>query len=196
MPATSRDTPIVSKIGPRIVVGLPKLRVLRQNPSIRLAPPKANNARDKVTQRVVISWHYLGPHRGDLTSSSFVSEFRPGGFHNPPPPPSGLAPSHPSSPDRDYPRTMHEIIRSRFVSGDICPCLILWRGTFAHAGSHPPTVTQAPPSLTRHHSAQYQTVIQLTSAGTMPTRQVRSQFSPSGLSKYLRTGSVCMSHTF
>jgi hypothetical protein len=30
-------------------VGLPKLRVLRQNPPVGLALPRANRARDKVT---------------------------------------------------------------------------------------------------------------------------------------------------
>jgi hypothetical protein len=35
--------------------GLPKLRVLRQNPPVGSAPPRANRARDKATQRVVSS---------------------------------------------------------------------------------------------------------------------------------------------
>jgi hypothetical protein len=39
-----------------IVVGLLELRVLRQNPPVGSAPHKANNARDKVTQRVASSW--------------------------------------------------------------------------------------------------------------------------------------------
>jgi hypothetical protein len=63
---------------------------------------------------------------------------------SPPPPPGGVVPSHPGSPNRDYLGTMHEIARSGFVSGGNYSCLVLWRGTFSHDGSHPPTVTQAP----------------------------------------------------
>jgi hypothetical protein len=61
MPVTSRDAATISKMGPTIIVGLLKLRVLRQNLSARLAPPRANRARSKVTQRVANSWRYLGP---------------------------------------------------------------------------------------------------------------------------------------
>jgi hypothetical protein len=43
---------IISKTGPTIVMGLPKLRVPMQNPSVRSAPPKANRVRDKETQRM------------------------------------------------------------------------------------------------------------------------------------------------
>jgi hypothetical protein len=64
-----------------------------------------------------------------------------------PPPPSGLAPSRLGSPNRDYPRTMHETTRPGFASvrggGDIHSCLVLWRGTSAHASSHL-WMTQAP----------------------------------------------------
>jgi hypothetical protein len=50
--STTWDMAIISKTGPTIVMGLPKLRVLMQNPSVRSAPPKANRARDKETQRM------------------------------------------------------------------------------------------------------------------------------------------------
>jgi hypothetical protein len=49
VPSTTRDTTTVSKTSLRIAVGLLELRVLRQNPSVRLAPPRANRARNKVT---------------------------------------------------------------------------------------------------------------------------------------------------
>jgi hypothetical protein len=52
---TAQDMTIVSKMDHTIVVGLPKLRVSMQNPSVMLAPPGANRARDKVTQRVASS---------------------------------------------------------------------------------------------------------------------------------------------
>jgi hypothetical protein len=54
MPATiAQDMTTVSKMGLTIAVGLPKLRILRQNPPPELGPPRGNRARDKVTQRVV-----------------------------------------------------------------------------------------------------------------------------------------------
>jgi hypothetical protein len=69
VPATTAwDMTIVSKMGPMIAVGLPKLRVPRQNPPTGSACSRANRARDKVTQMVVSSWHYPGTHRGDPTS--------------------------------------------------------------------------------------------------------------------------------
>jgi hypothetical protein len=52
---TARDTTTISKMVPMFVMGLPKLRVLRQNPLARSAPPRANIARDKATQRVASS---------------------------------------------------------------------------------------------------------------------------------------------
>jgi hypothetical protein len=73
---TAWDMVNVSQMGLMIVVGLPKLRVLRQNLPVRSAPPRANKVREKETQRVANSWHFLRPHRGNPTSSSFVSESR------------------------------------------------------------------------------------------------------------------------
>jgi hypothetical protein len=52
MPSIVRDTTTVSKMGHTIVVGLLKLRVLRQNPPVRSIPPRANRVRDKATQRM------------------------------------------------------------------------------------------------------------------------------------------------
>jgi hypothetical protein len=43
-----------------------------------------------------------GPHRGDPTSSRFISEFRPGGFLHAPS--CGLTSSRPGFTDMDYPR--------------------------------------------------------------------------------------------
>jgi hypothetical protein len=61
MPSTARDMATISKMGHMIAMGLPKLRVLKQNPLDGLAPPRANKVRDKVTQRVASSWHIRGP---------------------------------------------------------------------------------------------------------------------------------------
>jgi hypothetical protein len=63
-PSTLRDTAIISKMGHRIVVGLPLLRVRRQNPPVRLEPPRATRPRDKATQGVASSWHIWSPIEG------------------------------------------------------------------------------------------------------------------------------------
>jgi hypothetical protein len=42
-------------MGPTIAMGLLKLRVLRKAPLVETAPPGANKARDKATQRVTSS---------------------------------------------------------------------------------------------------------------------------------------------
>jgi hypothetical protein len=55
MPSTARDTAIIFKMGHMIVVGLPMLRIRRQNLAVELEPPRATRARDKVTQRVASS---------------------------------------------------------------------------------------------------------------------------------------------
>jgi hypothetical protein len=49
---TAQDMTTIYKTGPMIVVSLPKLKVLRQNPPVGSAPPRANRARDKATQMV------------------------------------------------------------------------------------------------------------------------------------------------
>jgi hypothetical protein len=54
-PYTTRDTTTTSKMGPMIVVGLRKLCVLRQNPPVGSALPRANRARDKATKMVASS---------------------------------------------------------------------------------------------------------------------------------------------
>jgi hypothetical protein len=180
-------------MGQTIVVGLPELRVPSQNMPVRSAPPRANIARDKATERVANSWCYPGPCRGDLTSSSFVSESRLRGFLHALS--CELASSHPGSHDREYSGTTRETTWHRFtpwghlpLSGPIerhvCPCWL----TPAHSDS-----TQI---LTQHHDAQSQTISQFSNVETTPTRRVPSQFSPSGLSKHQRTESVRMPHIF
>jgi hypothetical protein len=57
---TAQDMTIASQMGQMIADGLAKLRVLRQNPPIGSAPPRANRVRDKATQRVASRWHFLG----------------------------------------------------------------------------------------------------------------------------------------
>jgi hypothetical protein len=107
-------------------------------------------------------------------------------------PSAWLASSHPGSLDRDYPKMKHETTWPGFVPRGIRPCLVLWRGTCPYwlSPMHgDPNSTQI---LTRHRGDQFQTVTQLKNAETMSTRQVPGQFSPSGLSKHLRMGSMHM----
>jgi hypothetical protein len=74
VPSTAWGMTTISKMGPTIVVDLLKLRVLRGNPIVGLAPPRANRARDKSTKRMASTWRYPGPHQLDPTSLSFVSK--------------------------------------------------------------------------------------------------------------------------
>jgi hypothetical protein len=53
----------------------------KAKPTSWVSATKANRVSDKEIQRVASSWHILEPHREDPTSSSFVSESRPGVFH-------------------------------------------------------------------------------------------------------------------
>jgi hypothetical protein len=107
------------------------------------------------------------PHRGDLTSSNFVSEPRPGGFLHAPR--CGLAPSHSSFSTRDYVGKTLETTWFVLGLGGISPCLVQWGGTFLgwlSPANGDPGNTQI---LTRHCSAHTQTVSQLESSGTTPT---------------------------
>jgi hypothetical protein len=149
LPDSTHDVPtttvwymtIISKTGPKIVVGLLELRVLRQNPPVGSALPRPNRAKDKAIQRVTSSWCYLGPHRGDPASSSFVFESRLGGFLHAPL--CALASSCPGSPDRDYSGTTHETMWPGLHRGTFAP---IWSygEVLAHVGSHPRTMTQTP----------------------------------------------------
>jgi hypothetical protein len=64
MATTSWDTVNISKMDPKIVVGLQQLQVRRQNPPDGSALPRANRARDKVTQGMTSNWHFWGPIEG------------------------------------------------------------------------------------------------------------------------------------
>jgi hypothetical protein len=83
-------------------------------------------------------------HRGDPTPLGFVSESRLGGFLHAPL--CGLAFSHLSSPDRDYPGSSIQSTWTEFArrgGGGISPYLVI-REALALANSHLRTVTQAP----------------------------------------------------
>jgi hypothetical protein len=103
-----------------------KLRVLRQNPPVGSEPSRANRVKDKATQGVASSWHFLGPHYREPVPSSFVSEFWTGGFLHAPT--CGLAPNCSGFPARDYSGKTLETTWPGFDRGGINPYLILWRG--------------------------------------------------------------------
>jgi hypothetical protein len=132
---TTQDMATVCKVGPTIAMGLLELRVPRQNPPARSASHRANIARDKATEKMASCWHSPGPHRGDLASSRFISESRPGGFLHTPL--CELASSHPSSLDRDYPGTNHENTWPRFALGGGASAPVWSYGVvLAHASPH------------------------------------------------------------
>jgi hypothetical protein len=71
---------IVSKMGPTIAVGSAKAQGSKAKLVDRSEPPRATRARDEATQRMANILVHPAPHRGDLASSSFVSESRLGVF--------------------------------------------------------------------------------------------------------------------
>jgi hypothetical protein len=149
---------IISQTGPIIAEGPAKLSVLRQNPPVGSAPPIANRARDKATQRVASIWHFLEPHREDPTSTSLVSGSQSGGFLHTPP--CGLASSHQGFLDRDYPRKSLETTWLGFDRGEggISPCLVLWTRicpSWLSLVNSDPASTQI---LTQHYGTKSQTV--------------------------------------
>jgi hypothetical protein len=105
------------------------------------APPEENRARDKATQMVAGSWDFSGLRRGDLTSSSFVSESRPSGFLHAPS--CGLASSRPGFPDRDYPGKSLETTWPGFGRRASAP-IWSYEEVLALDVSHLRMVTQAP----------------------------------------------------
>jgi hypothetical protein len=79
-PIRRGNTAIVSETGPMIDVGSTKAQGSKAKPVNGSEPPKTTRARDEATQRMANILAHSVPHRGDLTSSSFVSEFRLRGF--------------------------------------------------------------------------------------------------------------------
>jgi hypothetical protein len=73
--------------------------------------------------------------------------------------------------------------------GGISPSLILWRCTYPGWLSPPNSDSCSTQILTRHYSAQSQTISQLASSGTTPTCN-SPQLSHSRLTKHLRMGSM------
>jgi hypothetical protein len=124
-PSIARDVTIISKMGHTIVMGLPMVRVRRQNPPVGLEPPRAIRARDEVTQRVDRSWHIQSPIEGTQHSqASYLSlnwevSFTPlhVGWHRV----IRVFPSGITQERRMKPPSLD-------LTGGISPCLILWRG--------------------------------------------------------------------
>jgi hypothetical protein len=77
---TSWDMATVSKMGPTIAVGLPKLRVWRQYLSRQVRAVQSNQSAGWSNTKGGEQLAHPVPHREDLASSSFGSEFWLGGF--------------------------------------------------------------------------------------------------------------------
>jgi hypothetical protein len=73
-------TATIFKMGPMIVMGSAKAPSSKVKPINGSEPPRATRTRDETTQRMANILAHPVPHRGDMTSSCFVSESRPGGF--------------------------------------------------------------------------------------------------------------------
>jgi hypothetical protein len=188
-PSTLRDMATISKMGHTIIMGLPTLRVRRQNPPDGSRLPRASIARDEATQGVSTSWHIWSPIEGtQCPQASYLSldrevSFTPHLWDGSEPP--GF--STPITQERSMTPPGPDLI------GDISPCLILWRGTYPRWLSPmngDPGSTQI---LTQHFGAQSQTAGQLTNSWTMPTSK-SPLFRRSELTKHLRTGFVHLSH--
>jgi hypothetical protein len=148
-------------------VGLLKVKVRRWNLLDGSEPPGVTRARDEATQRVASSWHIRCPIEGTRHSqASYPSpeqevSFTPFVW-------AGI----------ELSRFSTKIIRERRIKpldpdltqgGGISPCLVLWRGTCTAWLSPPNDDLGSTKILTRHYSAQSQTVNQLESSGTMLT---------------------------
>jgi hypothetical protein len=79
-PIHLRNMTTVSKMGPTIVMGSMNAQGSKAGPVDGSEPPSATRARDEATQRMTNIVAQPVPHRGDLASSSFVSESRLEGF--------------------------------------------------------------------------------------------------------------------
>jgi hypothetical protein len=142
MPSTSWDTTTISKMGPMIAEGPTNALGSKVKPTNRVKAIQSKQSRAQSETRSGSKWHFLRPHRGDPTPSSFVSESRPGGFLHAAP--CGLAPSHPGFPTRDYPGKMLETIWPGFDLGGALAPIWSYGEAPALAISHPWMVTQAP----------------------------------------------------
>jgi hypothetical protein len=173
MPVTiAPDMTTISQMGPTIVEGPKKLRVLSQIPPDGSAPPRANIVRDRVTQRVANNWHFLGPQHGTRHPQAlYLSPHQEVSFT----PldvgcnitgwvfPIGITrESRLKPPGHDLP----------VGGGGNSPCLVLWTGSFPcwlSLMNSDPASTQI---LIQHYGSKSQTVSQLTNLRTAPTRQV------------------------
>jgi hypothetical protein len=133
---------------------------LNNGPHDYRGPAKAQGSKAKPTSRVSATQSkqsvgqsdtkggqqlaHPGPHRGDPTSSSFVSKSRLGGFLHAPQ--CGLASSCPCFADRDYPGKSRETTSPRFAQaqgGALAP-IRSYGEVLSLVVSHPRTVTEAP----------------------------------------------------
>jgi hypothetical protein len=133
-PSSSRDTATIYKIGPTIVVGSAKTQGSKAKPVSRVRATQSNQREEPSDTKCGQQLVHSVPHRGDLASSSFVFESRPGGFLHAPL--CGLAPSRLGFPAREYPRKMLQTTWSELDQGSLAN---VWSygEALALAGSHP-----------------------------------------------------------
>jgi hypothetical protein len=70
----------ISQMGLMIAVGTPKAQDSKAKPVYGSKPPRATRVKEEETQRMANILAHPVPHRGDPTSSSFVSDSILGGF--------------------------------------------------------------------------------------------------------------------
>jgi hypothetical protein len=80
MPYASWDTTIISKMGPMIIVGSAKAQGSKEKPTNRVRATQSNQSEGRSDTKGGQQLAHPVPHRGDLTSSSFVSESQSGGL--------------------------------------------------------------------------------------------------------------------
>jgi hypothetical protein len=115
-PSTSWDMTTVSKMGPTTTVRSAKAQGLKAKPASRVKPAQSNQSEGQSEIKGGQQLVHPEPHRGDPTSSSFVSESRAGSFLHTPS--CGLAPRCLDFPTRDYSGKTLETTWSGFYWGE------------------------------------------------------------------------------
>jgi hypothetical protein len=116
-------------------VGSAKAQGSKAKPTSHVRAAQSNQSEGRSDTMDGQQLTHLEAHRGDTTSSSFVSESQPGGFLYAPS--CGLAPSHPGFPARDYQGKMLKTTLFRFHPGGALAPVWSYGEALALASSHP-----------------------------------------------------------
>jgi hypothetical protein len=101
--------------GPHDCCGPAKAPASKAKPVSRVSAGQSEQSDGQCDRKGGKQLAHPGPHRGDSTSSNFVSESRSEGFLHAPP--CGLASTHPGFPARDYPGKSRVITWPGFAQG-------------------------------------------------------------------------------